>query len=141
MLSWVKNRRKRIKNVPKNYREKLAFRGGKLVDQVVFSICAAHHEQLHDQAVIYFSDAVWGVGTVNKLDNFQISINQLVEPVVKTWLDSVDAEYLGYEQHYAVEYALRGWILARILYALERMKKYQLSDEEQQVTKQILVYQ
>lgn len=142
MFAWGKNKkRKRVGGIAGNSCGRMAFNGGELIDQVVLNICAVYHEQLHNQPVIYISNAIWGIGTANKLDDIQISINQLVEPVLKTWLDAVDADFLGDEQGYAIEYALRGWILARVLYTVERMVKYQRDTNSQQATKQVLFYQ
>lgn len=96
----------------------LAQSGGALIDQLILEVCANNYSELKEQSTLYVSGAVWGILKNGALDQVQKRINKIVEPIVTKWLEMIDVEGLKPEQKFAIQYAIRGWILSRILYTI-----------------------
>ncbi len=115
-----------LKNIFGKYRKEepeditlMAKRNWSLIENTVKDIFKTYYETLMNEHITYIVFAVWGAKKEGELTSIQKEINDMVIPVIKEVISRMDIKNIRDEQEYALDFFLRGLIIAKITYMIE----------------------
>jgi hypothetical protein len=95
---------------------------GPLIDKTANDIFASYRLELIKEPLIYIVPAVWGAKQDGELTVTQKEINKKTAPVIKEIIDLFGFRELSQAQEFAIGYILRGLIISKITYMIEKSK-------------------
>ena len=100
---------------------------GPLIDKISNEIFRAYREKLLSEPITYIVPAVWGAKEAGELDSAQKEMTQQIAPVVNEIFAALKLKGLSGSQEFAVAFLIRGYIISRIIYMIEGLKRRSLN--------------
>jgi len=97
-------------------------RMGTLIDQVAVDVFQAFVTELLSRPITYIIPAVWGTKKNGELTSAQKQMNNMIAPVIEDIFKTIDTASLDKSQQFAVGYLIRGLMISKITYMIEKMK-------------------
>lgn len=95
---------------------------GALIDQTAVNVFQSHVIELLTRPITYIIPAVWGSKKDGELTFSQKQMNSMIAPVIEDIFQSLDVETFTESQQFAVGYLVRGLMISKITYMIEKMK-------------------
>ena len=92
------------------------------IDEVVDEVILTHFQELLPKPIRYVVSAIWGADKEKEIDQLQKRINRRTEPIVRETIEALMIPDLSGDQQYALGYLIRGLMVSRIGYLIEKLK-------------------
>lgn len=95
---------------------------GPMIEKVVWDIFVGYRVELLSEDITFVIPAIWGAKKDGELTSTQKAINGQVVPVIKRIFELLDMRDLDSSQEFALNYLIRGLIIAKITYMIEAFR-------------------
>ena len=95
-----------------------------VIEEAVNNVAVNYKTDLLSEPISYIVWAIWGQAENGEMDNVQESIFNCVQPAVVKAVSLLQIDGLKPHQSFAIEFVIRGLIISRIGYAMERLKSH-----------------
>jgi hypothetical protein len=106
---------------------------GPLIEKAVWDIFVSYRVELLSAEIIFIIPAIWGAKKDGELTSTQRAINEQIVPVIERIFELLDIRGLDSSQEFALNYLIRGLIIAKITYMIEafrsRLKERTLDEQ------------
>lgn len=95
---------------------------GPMIEKVVWDIFLGYRVELLSEDITFVIPAIWGAKKDGELTSTQKAINGQIVPVIKKIFELLDIRDLDSSQDFALNYLIRGLIIAKITYMIEAFR-------------------
>ena len=95
---------------------------GPLIEKAVWDIFVSYRAELLAEDITFVIPAIWGAKKDGELTALQKAINKEIDPVIKRIFKLLDIRGLDSSQDFALNYLIRGLIIAKITYMIEAFR-------------------
>jgi hypothetical protein len=95
---------------------------GPMIEKAVWDIFVGYRVELLSKDIIFVIPAIWGAKKDGELTSTQKAINEQIVPVIKRIFELLDIRDLDSSQEFALNYLIRGLIIAKITYMIEAFR-------------------
>ena len=95
---------------------------GPLIEKAVWDIFVSYRAELLSEDITFVIPAIWGAKKDGELTAVQKAINVEIVPVIERIFASLDIRGLDSSQDFALNYLIRGLIIAKVTYMIEAFR-------------------
>ena len=95
---------------------------GPMIEKAVWDIFVGYRVELLSEDITFVIPAIWGAKKDGELTLTQKAINGQIVPVIKRIFELLDIRDLDSSQEFALNYLIRGLIIAKITYMIEAFR-------------------
>ena len=95
---------------------------GPLIEKAVWDIFISYRAELLAEDITFVIPAIWGAKKDGELTAVQKAINVEIVPVIERIFASLDIRGLDSSQDFALNYLIRGLIIAKVTYMIEAFR-------------------
>ena len=95
---------------------------GPMIEKAVWDIFVSYRTELLAEDITFVIPAIWGAKKDGELTLTQNAINGQIVPVIKRIFELLDMRNLNPSQDFALNYLIRGLIIAKITYMIEAFR-------------------
>jgi len=95
---------------------------GPLIEKAIWDIFVSYRAELLSEDITFVIPAIWGAKKDGELTAVQKAINKEIDPVIKRIFELLDIRGLDSSQDFALNYLIRGLIIAKITYMIEAFR-------------------
>lgn len=95
---------------------------GPMIEKAVWDIFVGYRTELLAEDITFVIPAIWGAKKDGELTAVQKEINKEIDPVIKRIFELLDIRELDSSQDFALNYLIRGLIIAKITYMIESFR-------------------
>ena len=95
---------------------------GPLIEKSVWDIFVSYRAELLAEDITFVIPAIWGAKKDGELTAVQKAINVEIVPVIERIFASLDIRGLDSSQDFALNYLIRGLIIAKVTYMIEAFR-------------------
>ena len=95
---------------------------GPMIEKAVWDIFVGYRVELLSEDITFVIPAIWGAKKDGELTSTQKAINGQIVPVIKRIFELLDIRDLDSSQEFALNYLIRGLIIAKITYMIEAFR-------------------
>jgi hypothetical protein len=95
---------------------------GPMIEKAVWDIFVGYRVELLSEDITFVIPAIWGAKKDGELTSTQRAINEQIVPVIKRIFELLDLRDLDSSQEFALNYLIRGLIIAKITYMIEAFR-------------------
>ena len=96
---------------------------GPLIDETAQGIFVAYNDELLTEPMTYIVPAIWGAKKEGELTATQKEIHKKIEPVLNEIIESLVLKEVSEAQKFAIGFIIRGYIISKITYMIEMVKR------------------
>ena len=95
---------------------------GPMIEKAVWDIFVGYRVELLSEDITFVIPAIWGAKKDGELTSTQKAINGQIVPVIKRIFELLDIKDMDSSQEFALNYLIRGLIIAKITYMIEAFR-------------------
>lgn len=95
---------------------------GPMIEKAVWDIFVGYRVELLSEDITFVIPAIWGAKKDGELTSTQKAINGQIVPVIKRIFELLDIRDLDSSQEFALNYLIRGLIIAKVTYMIEAFR-------------------
>jgi hypothetical protein len=95
---------------------------GPLIEKAVWDIFVSYRAEFLSEDITFVIPAIWGAKKDGELTEVQKAISEEIVPVIERIFKSLDIRGLDSSQDFALNYLIRGLIIAKITYMIEAFR-------------------